>query len=85
MQRSTPILAGILAVLGPGLISGFADNDAGGITTYSAGARFGYGTRAWNIAPAATASRRNPAAAAANHELTWIRLCVRPMLDPSVL
>ena len=33
----------ILAVLGPGLISGFADNDAGGITTYSVvGAQFGY-------------------------------------------
>src|SRR5438132_3396822 len=32
-----------LAALGPGLVSGFADNDAGGITTYSlAGARFGY-------------------------------------------
>jgi len=32
-----------LAVLGPGLVSGFADNDAGGITTYSlAGANFGY-------------------------------------------
>jgi len=32
-----------LAVLGPGLVSGFADNDAGGITTYSvAGAQFGY-------------------------------------------
>src|SRR5450756_743334 len=32
-----------LAVLGPGLVSGFADNDAGGITTYSlAGARFSY-------------------------------------------
>ncbi|HEY5489491.1 MAG TPA: divalent metal cation transporter [Candidatus Limnocylindrales bacterium] len=32
-----------LAVLGPGIVSGFADNDAGGITTYSiAGARFGY-------------------------------------------
>jgi Mn2+/Fe2+ NRAMP family transporter len=30
-------------VLGPGLVSGFADNDAGGITTYSlAGAQFGY-------------------------------------------
>ena len=28
---------------GPGIVSGFADNDAGGITTYSvAGARFGY-------------------------------------------
>src|SRR3954447_16581377 len=35
--------AATLAVLGPGIISGFADNDAGGITTYSvAGARFGY-------------------------------------------
>lgn len=32
-----------LALLGPGLISGFADNDAGGIATYSiAGAKFGY-------------------------------------------
>jgi Mn2+/Fe2+ NRAMP family transporter len=33
----------ILAVIGPGIVSGFADNDAGGITTYSlAGAQFGY-------------------------------------------
>ena len=33
----------MLGVLGPGIVSGFADNDAGGITTYSiAGARFGY-------------------------------------------
>ncbi|MFN8620209.1 MAG: Nramp family divalent metal transporter [Chloroflexota bacterium] len=33
----------VLAILGPGLVSGFADNDAGGITTYSiAGAKFGY-------------------------------------------
>ncbi|HEY5520677.1 MAG TPA: divalent metal cation transporter [Candidatus Limnocylindrales bacterium] len=32
-----------IAVLGPGIVSGFADNDAGGITTYSiAGAKFGY-------------------------------------------
>jgi Mn2+/Fe2+ NRAMP family transporter len=32
-----------LAALGPGLVSGFADNDAGGITTYSVvGAQFGY-------------------------------------------
>jgi Mn2+/Fe2+ NRAMP family transporter len=31
------------AVLGPGIVSGFADNDAGGITTYSVvGAQFGY-------------------------------------------
>jgi NRAMP (natural resistance-associated macrophage protein)-like metal ion transporter len=35
--------AAILGVLGPGLVSGFADNDAGGISTYSvAGAKFGY-------------------------------------------
>jgi len=35
--------AASLAVLGPGIVAGFADNDAGGITTYSiAGARFGY-------------------------------------------
>ena len=33
-----------LAILGPGLITASADNDAGGIATYSvAGARFGYG------------------------------------------
>ena len=32
-----------MAVLGPGIVCGFADNDAGGITTYSiAGAKFGY-------------------------------------------
>lgn len=37
-----PIFA-YLAVMGPGLISAAANNDAGGITTYSvAGARFGY-------------------------------------------
>jgi len=36
-------LAGLLAIVGPGIVSGFADNDAGGITTYSiAGAQFGY-------------------------------------------
>jgi Mn2+/Fe2+ NRAMP family transporter len=36
-------LIATLGVLGPGLVSGFADNDAGGITTYSlAGANFGY-------------------------------------------
>ncbi|HEX7472409.1 MAG TPA: Nramp family divalent metal transporter [Candidatus Limnocylindrales bacterium] len=36
-------IVAVLAVLGPGLVSGFADNDAGGITTYSlAGARWGY-------------------------------------------
>ncbi len=36
-------LLAVLAVLGPGLVSGFADNDAGGITTYSiVGAQLGY-------------------------------------------
>jgi len=35
--------AAVLGVLGPGLVSGFADNDAGGITTYSlAGVGYGY-------------------------------------------
>ena len=33
----------IMGVLGPGIIAGTADNDAGGITTYSVvGATFGY-------------------------------------------
>ncbi len=42
-------LLAVLGVLGPGLVSGFADNDAGGITTYSlTGARFGY-TLLWVI------------------------------------
>jgi Mn2+/Fe2+ NRAMP family transporter len=37
-------LRAALLILGPGLISGFADNDAGGITTYSlVGAQYGYG------------------------------------------
>ena len=36
-------LVGLLAIVGPGLVSGFADNDASGITTYSlAGVHFGY-------------------------------------------
>src|SRR5256714_13930057 len=42
LRSRLPRLA-FLAALGPGLISGFADNDAGGITTYSVvGAQFGY-------------------------------------------
>jgi Mn2+/Fe2+ NRAMP family transporter len=42
LRSRLPRLA-FLTVLGPGLISGFADNDAGGITTYSVvGAQFGY-------------------------------------------
>ncbi|HLH69771.1 MAG TPA: divalent metal cation transporter [Candidatus Dormibacteraeota bacterium] len=41
IQRAPRIA--LLAAIGPGLVSGFADNDAGGITTYSVvGARFGY-------------------------------------------
>jgi NRAMP (natural resistance-associated macrophage protein)-like metal ion transporter len=40
-----------LAVLGPGLITANADNDAGGITTYSlAGAQYGYGLL-WTLIP----------------------------------
>src|SRR5438309_346455 len=49
MPRARPRLGGLaarlafLSVVGPGLVSGFADNGAGGITTYSiAGAQFGY-------------------------------------------
>jgi NRAMP (natural resistance-associated macrophage protein)-like metal ion transporter len=41
-RLSLPRIA-LFAVLGPGIVSGFADNDAGGITTYSVvGAQFGY-------------------------------------------
>ncbi len=40
-----------LAVLGPGLITANADNDAGGISTYSlAGAQYGYGLL-WTLIP----------------------------------
>ncbi|HEV2251003.1 MAG TPA: Nramp family divalent metal transporter [Candidatus Limnocylindria bacterium] len=43
-ERLRRRIASVLVVLGPGLVSGFADNDAAGITTYSlAGARYGYG------------------------------------------
>ncbi len=39
----------ILAIIGPGIISGSVDNDAGGITTYSVvGANFGY-TMLWAL------------------------------------
>ncbi len=38
-------------ILGPGIITGSVDNDAGGITTYSlAGAQFGYGL-IWTLIP----------------------------------
>ncbi|MDZ4167423.1 MAG: Nramp family divalent metal transporter [Coriobacteriia bacterium] len=42
MKRQVPLLA-LLAVIGPGIITASAGNDAGGISTYSvAGARYGY-------------------------------------------
>src|SRR5664279_4914592 len=41
-----------LAILGPGIITGSVDNDAGGITTYSvAGATYGYNL-IWTLIPA---------------------------------
>lgn len=41
-----------LAILGPGIVTGSVDNDAGGITTYSvAGAEFGY-KLIWTLIPA---------------------------------
>jgi NRAMP (natural resistance-associated macrophage protein)-like metal ion transporter len=44
-------LALLLAVVGPGLITSNVDNDAGGITTYTAsGAQFGY-TLLWSLIP----------------------------------
>ncbi|MCX6097977.1 MAG: Nramp family divalent metal transporter [Caldiserica bacterium] len=43
VRRFALTLPIIFAVLGPGIITGNVDNDAGGITTYSViGARFGY-------------------------------------------
>jgi len=40
-----------LAILGPGIITGSVDNDAGGITTYSmAGAHYGY-SMIWTLIP----------------------------------
>jgi Mn2+/Fe2+ NRAMP family transporter len=44
-------LAIFFALLGPGIITGSVDNDAGGITTYSvAGAMYGYGM-IWTLIP----------------------------------
>jgi NRAMP (natural resistance-associated macrophage protein)-like metal ion transporter len=44
-------LAIFLAIIGPGIITGSVDNDAGGITTYSvAGAMYGYGL-IWTLIP----------------------------------
>lgn len=45
-------IAIFLAILGPGIITGSVDNDAGGITTYSvAGANYGYALL-WTLIPA---------------------------------
>lgn len=45
-------LLAFLAVLGPGIVTGSVDNDAGGITTYSvAGAQYGYHLL-WTLGPA---------------------------------
>jgi NRAMP (natural resistance-associated macrophage protein)-like metal ion transporter len=45
-------LSMFLAILGPGIITGSVDNDAGGITTYSvAGATYGY-KLLWTLIPA---------------------------------
>jgi NRAMP (natural resistance-associated macrophage protein)-like metal ion transporter len=42
---------GIVAIIGPGIITANVDNDAGGITTYSlAGAQFGY-SLLWTLIP----------------------------------
>jgi Mn2+/Fe2+ NRAMP family transporter len=53
--RNSPLVAKalmFLAVLGPGIITGSVDNDAGGITTYSvAGATYGYNIL-WTLVPA---------------------------------
>ncbi|HXN83169.1 MAG TPA: Nramp family divalent metal transporter [Myxococcales bacterium] len=44
-------LAGVMAVIGPGIITANVDNDAGGIATYSqAGAAFGY-SLLWTLLP----------------------------------
>jgi len=53
--RRKPFVRNLLifmAVLGPGIITGSVDNDAGGITTYSvAGAEYGYHLL-WTLLPA---------------------------------
>ncbi|MDQ3097051.1 MAG: Nramp family divalent metal transporter [Chloroflexota bacterium] len=43
VRRRRAALAAFFAVMGPGIITGFAGNDAGGVATYTAaGARFGF-------------------------------------------
>ena len=53
--KAKSVFAGLLiflSVLGPGIITGSVDNDAGGITTYSvAGATYGYDIL-WTLVPA---------------------------------
>jgi Mn2+/Fe2+ NRAMP family transporter len=42
-RKQFPRLAMFLGVMGPGIVTAFADNDAGGIATYAAaGAKYGY-------------------------------------------
>ncbi|HEY6359151.1 MAG TPA: divalent metal cation transporter, partial [Vicinamibacterales bacterium] len=62
-MRRTPVrrpnvwrsIAMFLSVIGPGIITANADNDVGGITTYSlAGAQFGY-TMLWILIPVTVA------------------------------
>ncbi|MBF0570064.1 MAG: divalent metal cation transporter [Candidatus Omnitrophica bacterium] len=52
--KSSPVVRNFflfLAILGPGIVTGSVDNDAGGITTYSvAGAIYGYGLL-WTLIP----------------------------------
>ncbi|HET8569942.1 MAG TPA: Nramp family divalent metal transporter [Candidatus Limnocylindria bacterium] len=43
LRRRRTAIAAFLAVMGPGIITGFAGNDAGGVATYTAvGGRYGY-------------------------------------------
>src|SRR5215472_18989298 len=47
--QAKPMVKTLLGTLGPGLITGAADDDPSGIVTYSqAGAAFGYGL-AWSV------------------------------------
>lgn len=51
LQKALKQIAIFFAILGPGIITGSVDNDAGGITTYSvAGAMYGYGL-IWTLIP----------------------------------
>jgi NRAMP (natural resistance-associated macrophage protein)-like metal ion transporter len=51
LKKALKQAAIFLAILGPGIITGSVDNDAGGITVYSvAGAKYGYGL-IWTLIP----------------------------------